>query len=90
MARIASRPELCNIAATQPDFAARNPHVRRQKAHDGQHGDALARAGLADHPEHVIGRHIERNAVEQTDRPVRRGRLRPPDHERKGAARART
>ena len=60
--------EARNIAATQPDFAAHDPQARRQQPHDGQHRDALARAGLAHQPEHVIRRDIERDAVDQANR----------------------
>ena len=48
--------------------AARNDRAVRQQAERGEHGDALARAGLADERRGLAGRHREIEAADRFDR----------------------
>ena len=52
-------PGAGEIVALEPYASLRNPHRRRQQAHDGIRGDRLAGAGLADDAEHLALPHVE-------------------------------
>ena len=59
-----------NLHAAQADRAA-YARGRRQQSRDREQGDALARAGLADDPEHFVGVRVEIDAPDSRHRPAR-------------------
>ena len=69
--------EPVEVALGQPEEVApfeddgtRHRGGRGQQAHGGQHGDGLARAGLADDGQHLVLVHLERHAVDSLQHTV--------------------
>jgi hypothetical protein len=54
-----------NVLAVQQDLPRHALDRMLQEAHDGEHGDALARTRLADDAEHFIAMDVERDAVDE-------------------------
>ena len=55
------------ILALEQDAAADDPAGRIDEAEDREAGDRLARAGLADEPQHLAAADLEADAVDRLD-----------------------
>ena len=63
--RISVPRQLEQVAALEPDLAADDaPGGIGDEPQDAQRGDALARPGLADEPEHLAGHDVEVDAID--------------------------
>ena len=62
-------------APRRHDLPDVDPHRRGQQTHHGEHRQALARAGFADDAEHLVRRHVERDAVDQPRHAASAGHL---------------
>ena len=80
------RRQVVDALAVKPDFAARDPARRIEKADDGEAGQRLAGARFADDPENFARRDVERDAVERGERPLSRGEFDPEIANRKQRA----